>query len=52
MGKMIIDKGKMNIIIKGSYARFRAKERENKSRSTTILDIIKIIKKELKENAD
>jgi hypothetical protein len=52
MSKTVIDRETRKKIIQGTYHCFRVKERENKTRSATITDIVKLIKKELKENAD
>ena len=52
MSKVVIDRAIRKNIIQGTYRCFRVKEREGKTRSATINDIVKMIKKELKENAD
>lgn len=52
MSNTIIEKEKRRAIIQDTYRCFRVKEREGKTRSATILDIVKMIKKELKENVD
>ena len=52
MSKTIIEREKRKMIIRKSYYLFRIKERENKTKSATIADIIKVIKKELKEDAN
>lgn len=52
MSKTVIEREKRRAIIQNTYRCFRTKEREGKTRSATITDIVKMIKKELKENAD
>lgn len=52
MSKTIIEREVRKKIIQDTYHCFRVKERENKTRSSTINDIVRILKKELKENAD
>lgn len=52
MSKTVIEREKRKAIIQNTYRCFRVKEREGKTRVATILDIVKMIKKELKENAD
>ena len=52
MSKTEIDRETRRNIIQNTYRCFKAKERENKTRSATINDIVKMIKKELKEDAD
>lgn len=52
MSKVVIDRAIRKNIIQNTYRCFRIKEREGKTRSATINDIVKMIKKELKENAD
>ena len=52
MSETVIDRETRKKLIQGTYHCFRVKERENKTRSATITDIVKLIKKELKENAD
>lgn len=52
MNSMGIDRAKRKTIIQESYRQFRIKDREGKTRSSTINEIVKIIKKELKEDAD
>ena len=52
MSKTVIEREKRKAIIQNTYRLFRTKERVGKTRSATITDIVKMIKKELKENAD
>lgn len=52
MNKTIIEREKRKAIIQGSYRAFKIKEVEGKTRSATITDIVKMIKKELKEDAN
>lgn len=52
MSKTVIDRDTRKAIIQGTYKCFRSKERENKSKSQTIMDIVRLIKKELRDNAD
>ena len=52
MSSTIIEREKRKTIIQNTYRCFRVKEREGKTKSATIADIVKMIKKELKENAD
>ena len=52
MNNVQIDKTKLKNIIQYSYRQFRKREREGISRNQTIDEIVKMIKKELKDNAD
>lgn len=52
MSDTVIIREKRRNIIQNTYRLFKVKEREGKTRSATITDITKMIKKELKENAD
>lgn len=52
MSKTVIEREKRKNIIQGSYRAFKIKEKEGKTRSATINDIVKLIKKELKEDAN
>lgn len=52
MSKTVIDSEKRKNIIRETYRCFKVKERESKTKSATITEIVKKIKKELKENAD
>ncbi len=52
MNKTIIEKEIIKTLIKNTYQCFREKERDGKTKSATIADIVKMIKKELKNNAN
>lgn len=52
MNNVQINRIKLKNIIQYSYRQFRKKERENLTKNQTIDEIVKMIKKELKDNAD
>ena len=52
MSKTIIEKEKFKKIVQGSYKQLRIKDREGKTRSATISAIARMIKKELKDDAN
>jgi len=52
MSEFILDKATRKKIIQGTYKCFRNKELNGKSRATTITEIVNMIKKEVRENAD
>lgn len=52
MSKTEIVREKRKAIIQNTYRCFRVKEKEGKTRTATINDIVKMIKKELKEDVN
>lgn len=52
MNKKELDHEKVKKIVRFSYRQFRAKERRGISKSQTIDEIVQMIKKELKDNAN
>lgn len=50
MSKPEIDREKLKTIIRESYKLIGEKERKGKTKETTINEIVKMIKKEVKEN--
>lgn len=52
MSKTLIEKEKFKAIVQKSYKQFKIKERESKTRSATITEIVRMIKKELKEDVN
>lgn len=52
MGNTLIDKQKFRKIVQNTYKEFKIKERTGKTKSATISEIVRMIKKELKEDVN
>lgn len=52
MSEVVIDKFKLNKIIAQSYNEIKKKETDGRSKDQVVLEIIKIMKKELEEDVD